>query len=109
MFTDISGFSAIMQADESHARTILERHRQVIEETHKRYQGEILQYFGDGTLSVFDSAVSAVECAVDIQIDLRKEPEVPLRIGIHTGDISWDENGAFGDGVNVASRVENLC
>ena len=109
MFTDIAGFSAMMQADEAFARVILDRHRQVIDETHRRYGGEVLQFFGDGTLSIFDSAVSAVECAVDIQIDLRKEPEVPLRIGIHTGDISYDENGAFGDGVNVASRVENLC
>ncbi len=109
MFTDISGFTATMHADENHARTVLKRHRQVLEETHNRYHGEILQFFGDGTLSIFDSAVSAVECAVEMQIDLRKEPEVPLRIGIHTGDITYDENGAYGDGVNVASRVENLC
>lgn len=109
MFTDISGFSAMMQQDETYARTILDRHREVIQATHGRYDGEILQYFGDGTLSIFDSAVSAVECAVDMQLDFRKEPEVPLRIGIHTGDITYDENGAYGDGVNVASRVENLC
>ncbi len=109
MFTDISGFSAMMQENEAYARQILQRHRQVIETTHKRFDGDVLQFFGDGTLSIFDSAVSAVECAVEMQIDLRKEPEVPLRIGIHTGDITYDENGAFGDGVNVASRVENLC
>ncbi len=99
----------MMQRDEQYARRILKRHRSVIEEAHKRYQGQILQYFGDGTLSIFSSAISAVECAVEIQIDLRKEPEVPLRIGIHTGDISYDHTGAFGDGVNIASRVENEC
>ncbi len=109
MFTDISGFSAMMQEDETRANQILKRHRSILERAHARYQGELLQYFGDGSLSVFDSAVSAVECAVDMQVEFRKEPEIPLRIGIHTGDISYDQNGAFGDGVNIASRVENLC
>ena len=109
MFTDISGFSAMMQAEESHARRVLQRHRSVLEQTHKTFGGNVLQYIGDGTLSIFGSAVSAVECAVAMQIELRKEPYVPLRIGIHTGDITYDDNGAFGDGVNVSSRVERLC
>ncbi len=109
MFTDISGFSSIMQEDESYAKTILNRQRQVLEAKHRDFDGKILQYVGDGTLSIFSSAVSAVECAVAIQLDLRREPYVPLRVGIHTGDITYDENGAFGDGVNVTSRVERLC
>ena len=54
MFTDISGFSAIMQDDETYARTILDRHRSVLEENHKLYDGKILQYIGDGTLSIFN-------------------------------------------------------
>ncbi|NND34645.1 MAG: NINE protein [Saprospiraceae bacterium] len=109
MFTDISGFSAMMQDDESHAREVLQRHRSVLEQTHKSLGGNVLQYIGDGTLSIFNSAVAAVECAVAMQVELRQAPYVPLRIGIHTGDITYDENGAFGDGVNVSSRVERLC
>ncbi|MDH3649701.1 MAG: NINE protein, partial [Saprospiraceae bacterium] len=108
MFTDITGFSALMQSSEARAKIVRQRHRSVFRDAHDRYKGQILQYFGDGTLSIFDSAAAAVECAVDMQIEFRKEPSVPLRIGIHTGDISYDEEGAYGDGLNIASRVENL-
>lgn len=109
MFTDITGYSAMMGADEDYARRIRNRHRKVFKETHEVHGGRILQYYGDGTLSIFESAAAAVECAVDMQIEFRKEPEVPLRIGIHTGDISYDEEGAYGDGLNIASRIERLC
>ena len=109
MFTDITGYSAMMQADEEYARRIRHRHRSVFREAHSRHGGTILQYYGDGTLSIFDSAAAAVECAVEMQIEYRKEPEVPLRIGIHTGDISYDDDGAYGDGLNIASRVEKLA
>lgn len=109
MFTDIAGFSAMMHADEVYAKKVLQRQRQVLESRHKDYDGKILQYVGDGTLSIFGSAVEAVECAVSVQTELRKDPYVPLRIGIHTGDITYDETGAFGDGVNITSRVEQLC
>ena len=108
MFTDIQGYSAMMQADEEYARRIRHRHRSVFKEAHERHGGTILQYYGDGTLSIFESAAAAVECAVDMQIEYRKEPEVPLRIGIHTGDISYDEDGAYGDGLNIAARIERL-
>ena len=108
MFTDIQGYSAMMQADEDYARRIRQRHRGVFKDAHKRHGGTILQYYGDGTLSIFESAAAAVECAVDMQIEYRKEPEVPLRIGIHTGDISYDEDGAYGDGLNIAARIERI-
>ncbi|MCB0689499.1 MAG: NINE protein, partial [Saprospiraceae bacterium] len=109
MFTDIAGFSAMMHADEVYARQVLNRQRQVLENKHQDFGGKILQFVGDGTLSIFNSAVQAVECAVNIQVELRSDPYVPLRIGIHTGDITYDETGAFGDGVNITSRVEQLC
>lgn len=109
MFTDITGYSAMMETNELHARMIRNRHREVFKDAHARYSGKILQYFGDGTLSIFESTSAAVECAVDMQIEFRKEPEVPLRIGIHSGDIAYDEEGAYGDGLNIASRLERLC
>ena len=109
MFTDITGYSAMMGADEEYARKIRNRHRKVFRESHEAHSGKILQYYGDGTLSIFESAAAAVECAVDMQIEYRREPEVPLRIGIHTGDISYDDEGAYGDGLNIAARIERLC
>lgn len=109
MFTDITGYSAMMESNELQARMIRNRHREVFKDAHGRYNGKILQYFGDGTLSIFDSTAAAVECAVDMQIEFRREPSVPLRIGIHSGDIAYDEEGAYGDGLNIASRLERLC
>jgi class 3 adenylate cyclase/TM2 domain-containing membrane protein YozV len=109
MFTDIVGFTAMMQKNEEAAVVVRKRHREVFRELHEKHHGKILQYFGDGTLSIFDSAADAVECAVAMQEAFREDPKVPLRIGIHTGDISYDEDGAYGDGMNVASRIEPIC
>ncbi|MFL5809374.1 MAG: tetratricopeptide repeat protein, partial [Flavisolibacter sp.] len=108
MFTDIEGYSAIMQYDEQQAIALRNRHREIIEKEHKRFEGRIVQYYGDGTLSVFQSAVFAVECALAMQLSFRKEPMVPVRIGIHIGDIVLDDTAVFGDGVNLASRIESL-
>jgi hypothetical protein len=68
-----------------------------------------LQYYGDGTLAIFNSAIEAVECATRIQLALQKKPKIPLRIGLHTGDILYDGEGVYGDGVNVASWIEGLA
>lgn len=109
MFTDIVGYSAMMQKDEELANRLRERHRQVFIQLHEKYGGEILQYFGDGTLSIFPSATAAGECALALQHALKREPKVPIRIGIHSGDITFSEEEAYGDGVNIASRLESLC
>ena len=109
MFTDMVGYTALMQEDEDQAKRNRDRQREVLERFIAEYGGRILQFYGDGTLSVFQSAVSAVESAVCIQEALRdSDPPIPIRIGIHSGDVVHDENGVFGDGVNVASRIEGL-
>ncbi len=109
MFTDIVGYSTLMQIDEKRAMEIRMRHKQVFQEAHEKYGGTIVQYFGDGTLSIFDSNVNAVECAVEMQIEFRKEPEVPLRIGIHSGDITIEKDDVYGTGMNIAARIEPIC
>ncbi len=109
MFTDIVGYSAMMQKDEAITNRLRKRHREVFNRLTKKYDGEILQYYGDGTLSIFYSTAAAVECAVDIQRELKQDPKVPLRIGVHTGDITFSEEDVYGDGVNIASRIESLC
>jgi TolB-like protein/Tfp pilus assembly protein PilF len=106
MFTDMVGYTAMMQEDEDHAKLLRDRHRNVLEDLSLEHQGKVIQYFGDGTLTIFGSAVEAVLCAIDIQLELKKDPSVNLRIGIHSGDIVYDDDGIFGDSVNVASRIE---
>ena len=108
MFTDIVGYTALMQKDENAAADKRAHHREEFEQYHKKYNGEILQYFGDGTLSVFQSGVEAVECAIEIQRALKKGEPVPLRIGLHMGDIVFDGTDIYGDGVNFASRIESM-
>ena len=109
MFTDIEGYTALMQADEEQAIKFRERHRLIFESVTAKHQGRILQYYGDGTLSIFDSAIDAVLCAVEMQREFQTEPVIPVRIGIHTGDIVFSEDEIIGDGVNVASRIESLA
>lgn len=108
MFTDIVGYTALMQEDEKRAKEIRDRHRRVLEKLILHYRGKILQYYGDGTLSIFTSALESVRCAVEIQKEFAEEPKIPLRIGIHLGDVVYEDEGIYGDGVNVASRLEGL-
>lgn len=109
MFTDIVGYTALMQGDEEIATNVRARHREVFEQQHKLHKGEIIQYYGDGTLSVFKSAITATKCAVEIQRLLQEGEPVPLRIGLHLGDIVFNETEVYGDGVNFASRIESMA
>ena len=108
MFTDMVGFTALMQEDEHRAKSIRDRHRDALRESIEKHGGEIVQFYGDGTLSVFDSAIEGVNAAVAAQRRLQEDPAIPVRIGIHIGDINHDEDGVYGDGVNVAARVQGL-
>ncbi|TVQ05410.1 MAG: adenylate/guanylate cyclase domain-containing protein [Balneolaceae bacterium] len=108
MFADIVGYSKMMQQDELNAKSTRDHQRSVIETYLLKYHGKVLQYYGDGTLIMFGSALAAVQCARDIQDELAKKPTVPLRIGIHIGDIVYDDEGIYGDAVNIASRVQSF-
>jgi LuxR family maltose regulon positive regulatory protein len=109
MFTDIVGYTSLMQQNEEKAIQAREKHRQIFNSTTEKYNGRILQYYGDGTLSIFDSAIDAVKCGTEMQLGFQKDPAIPVRIGIHTGDIIFSEEEIIGDGVNVASRIESLA
>lgn len=109
MFTDMVGYTALMQEDEQEAKKRRDRHRLILQESISTHQGKILQYFGDGTLSIFNSSIEAIDCAIQIQSRLQETPKIPLRIGLHTGDIVYDDEGIYGDGVNVASRIEGMA
>ena len=109
MFSDMTGYTALMQQNEQLARVKRRRLKEVLETSVSVNNGKILQYYGDGALSIFSSAIDGVNCAVEIQQTLQLEPKVELRIGIHTGDISIEDESIYGDGVNLASRIESLA
>ena len=109
MFTDIQGYTALMQHNEEQAILSRDKHRRIFNATTEKYRGKILQYYGDGTLSIFDSAIDAVQCGIEMQLGFQEEPTIPVRIGIHTGDIIFSEEEIIGDSVNVASRIESLA
>lgn len=112
MFTDIVGFSLKMGEDEETTMGMLERHNEIMEGLVERYEGKILKKLGDGLLIEFGSSVKAVKCALEVQKELQKYNEdkeelekIILRIGIELGDIIIKGDDIFGDGVNVASRI----
>ena len=109
MFTDMVGYTALMQDDEPKARKLIERHRAHMKPFVEKHSGEIIQYVGDGTFCRFDSAIEAVNSALEIQKVLEMEPDINLRVGIHVGDVVIEGDEVYGDGVNVASRLEPLA
>jgi tetratricopeptide (TPR) repeat protein/class 3 adenylate cyclase len=108
MFTDIEGYSTIMEQNEGKGIRTRLKHRKIFDSTTRKHNGKVLQYYGDGTLSIFDSAIDAVECAIEMQLGFLADPAIPVRIGIHTGDIIYSDEEVIGSGVNIASRIECL-
>jgi len=109
MFTDMVGYTFLMQEDEEKARELIQRHRSLMKPLVEKHNGEVIQYVGDGTFCRFDSAKEAVNAALEIQYVLKVEKDLALRIGIHIGDVVVEGEEVYGDGVNVASRLEPLA
>ena len=109
MFTDIVGYTALMSEDESRAMELLQKNREIQTTLTKKHNGEFVKEMGDGTLLCFMSALDAVRCALDIQQASKKHSNLKLRIGIHIGDTLFRKGDVFGDGVNIASRIEPLA
>jgi adenylate cyclase len=116
MFTDIVGFSRQMGADEARTLRLLTVHDQIVRQAVAEYSGHVIKTVGDAFLVDFPSVVNAVQCAQRIQDHFRihnteKETneQIHIRIGIHSGDIVQRDDDVFGDGVNVASRLQALA
>jgi adenylate cyclase len=113
---DIAGYSRLMGADEVGTLTALKAHRRkIVDPAIAGHHGRIVKTTGDGMLVEFASAVDAVACAVAIQEKMAERtaegtgPRIQFRVGINIGDIIIDGDDIFGDGVNLAARVENEC
>lgn len=109
LFADMAGYTTLMQENEQQARLKRMRFKEVLEANIQNYQGKILQQYGDGSLSIFSSVIDGVRCAVNMQHQLQLDPKVDVRIGIHTGDVAIEDDAVYGDGVNLASRIESLA
>jgi len=109
MFTDVSGYTALMGRDEKLALELLHTNRQIQKPLIKKCHGKWIKEMGDGTLAQFDSAYDAVKCAIEIQQTSKKELKAQLRIGLHLGEITIEDGDIFGDGVNIASRIESIA
>lgn len=108
VFNDIQGYTSLMQENETYAITLRQRHKEVVDRLTSAHGGTIIQYYGDGTLSIFENAMDAVECALSMQKEFHQAPQIPLRIGINSGDILLGPDGIYGDSVNIASRIERM-
>ncbi len=109
LFSDIAGYTAQMGQDESRTIAAVQRSRREQKVLVEKYGGQWVQEVGDGALCTFPSTVEAVTCALEIQRIFAADPDLDLRIGIHEGDIVISGNDVFGDGVNVASRIQGLA
>ena len=108
MFTDIAGYTAMMEADEQKTVAVIKHYNAALENLVKQNAGQVLNYYGDGSLCIFHSATDAANCSLALQEELKEAPVVPLRIGLHIGEVFFEDTKALGDGVNIASRVQSL-
>src|SRR5690242_16669382 len=91
LFTDIVGYTALMQVNEQNAVGVIKHYNAALNKMVKMHGGKVLNNYGDGSLCTFPSATDAVNCSMALQDELRFPPEVPLRIGLHIGEIFFED------------------
>jgi class 3 adenylate cyclase/pimeloyl-ACP methyl ester carboxylesterase len=115
MAADVAGYSRLMSQDEAGTLATLQAHRsEVIAPSVARHRGRIVKLMGDGILAEFDSVVEAVACAVEVQRAMAErnrasDQQMVFRIGVHLGDVIADGDDIYGDGVNIAARLEGIA
>ena len=115
MYTDIAGFSRMMERDEAGTLELLAYHNELIAGIVERHHGTVIKTIGDALLIDFKNTVEALQSAMEVQDKLyehnKENPGLPLlvRIGVHLGDIYFFENDALGEGINIAARLQSLA
>ncbi|NNE29844.1 MAG: adenylate/guanylate cyclase domain-containing protein [Saprospiraceae bacterium] len=107
LFADIEGYTSRMQKDEELARSHIKTFKESLKEITASHEGKIINFYGDGCVCTFKSSVRALEAARELQRIFLSE-NVPVRIGLHSGDIFYEEKNIYGNHVNIASRLESL-
>src|SRR5438477_4358302 len=108
IFTDIVGYTALMGNDEKKAFELLNKNRQIQKPIIEQHNGRWIKELGDGVMASFNSASDAVNAAMKIQEACNATRNFQLKIGIHLGEVVFENDDVYGDGVNIASRIETL-
>ncbi|MDX1409259.1 MAG: adenylate/guanylate cyclase domain-containing protein, partial [Saprospiraceae bacterium] len=108
LFADIVGYTTSMQHDEDAALQLVRDYQGILQAAAQAHAGKVFKNYGDGSLLVFPSSVNAVLAARQIQADSIKDISIPLRIGIHVGEFVIRDGDLYGNGINLASRIESL-
>lgn len=106
MFTDILGYTALMGKDEDLALETLRKNRKIQGPIIEKYGGTWIKELGDGVLAMFSSATDAVSAASEIHLATADDPNLVIRVGLHLSEVIYENGDIFGDGVNIASRIE---
>jgi class 3 adenylate cyclase len=109
MFTDIVGYTALMGEDEQKAFAILKKNREIQKPVIEEFHGRFIKELGDGIMASFPNASDSVYAAIKIQETCRKAGIFQLRIGIHLGEVVFEQEDVFGDGVNITSRIQAIA
>ncbi|WP_027075629.1 adenylate/guanylate cyclase domain-containing protein [Maribacter antarcticus] len=108
MFTDIVGYSSLMGKDFQKTMELVRISKEIQKPLVQKHNGQWIKEMGDGVLTTFSSAVDAVNCAIEIQKVARRDFDGAFKIGIHSGDIIIEQGDVYGEGVNIASRIESV-
>ncbi|MDX1479516.1 MAG: adenylate/guanylate cyclase domain-containing protein [Saprospiraceae bacterium] len=109
VFADIAGYTALMQTDEERALSWLNHFSTTVRSQAKAHNGEVAQFYGDGCLLLFDSVQDAVVACENMQRSfVDPTVNVPVRIGVHNGEVVYRDDNVFSDSVNIASRIESM-
>jgi class 3 adenylate cyclase/TolB-like protein/Flp pilus assembly protein TadD len=110
MFTDLMGYTALTEKNETAALELVKKNRDLHQRSIQKHHGQLTKELGDGFMATFENALDALNCAREIQVEAKAlEFEIPIRIGIHYGEITIDNEDIFGHGVNMASRIQSIA